>query len=193
MTRVQKITVRQSELRQEISGLLDTEAEKRAEDHDAKLKAATTELRTLESDLQAAMLVEDDPEEKTTGGDSESRAYDGLIEKADLSSYFDSTVMQRSLDGAEKELNGYLKLQDNQIPLDLIVEKRAITPAPADVGTTQAPIIASIFPRGVAAFLVSRRHECRLENGAIPSSRPTPRSGLRTRVQTKGRRPAVLR
>ena len=59
MSRTQKIQVRQSELRQEIATLLDVESEKRAEDHEARMKTLSGEFRSLEDDLQAAILTEE--------------------------------------------------------------------------------------------------------------------------------------
>ena len=58
----------------------------------------------------------------------------------------------RAVDGREKELQDHFKLAGNVIPLAML-EVRAITPAPADVGQNQAAIIPAIFPQSAAAFM----------------------------------------
>ena len=61
-------------------------------------------------------------------------------------------VESRQHDGVEKELLEALKLAGNQIPLALL-EVRAVTPAPADVGQNQASIIPGVFPMSAHSFL----------------------------------------
>ena len=52
----------------------------------------------------------------------------------------------------EAELQTYYRLSSNAIPLSLL-ETRAVTPAPTDVGTNMSPIIPGVFPQSCAAFL----------------------------------------
>ena len=151
MTRTQKIQVRQSELRTQVAELLDTEKEKRAEDHAAKLSAATTELRSLETDLQAAILTEE-PEEKPEEKDPETREFESLAERCDVGAIFAAAIEHRQTEGPEAEIQAHYKLAAHQVPLDLL-ERRAVTPAPANVGQTQQAIIPGVFPQSVAAFL----------------------------------------
>ena len=154
MTRTQKIQVRQSELRQEIAGLLDTEKEKRAEDHDAKMKTLSGEFRSLEEDLQAAILTEKEPGEEETNEekDGETREFETLAERCDVGNIFSAAIERRATEGPEAELQKHFKLAWHQVPLGLL-ETRAVTPAPSDVGTMQQPIIPGVFPASVAAFL----------------------------------------
>ena len=69
---------------------------------------------------------------------------------------FDGSVTS----GAIRELQDHLGLSYNQVPLALIrrhneeqLETRAVTPAPANVGADQDPIIPYVFPMAVGAFL----------------------------------------
>ena len=70
----------------------------------------------------------------------------------DLGNVFDAVLEHRELTGREKELQDHFKLAGNQIPLAML-EVRAITPAPANVGQSQAAIIPAIFPQSAAAFM----------------------------------------
>ncbi len=151
MTRTQKIQVRQSELRQEIATLLDVEKEKRAEDHDARMKTLSGEFRSLETDLQAAILTEE-PEEKPEEKDPETREFESLAERCDVGAIFAAAIEHRATEGPERELQNHYNLAAHQVPLDLL-ETRAVTPAPANVGQQQAPIIPGVFPQSVSAFL----------------------------------------
>ena len=58
----------------------------------------------------------------------------------------------QQVDGREAELQQHLGLRSNEIPIAML-ESRAVTPAPSDTGTTQAPIIQPIFGHTAAAFL----------------------------------------
>ena len=58
----------------------------------------------------------------------------------------------RATDGPTRELQTHFRVGSNQVPLALL-EQRAVTPAPADVGTNQAAIIPGVFPQSCAGFL----------------------------------------
>ena len=151
MTRTQKIQVRQSELRKSVAELLDVESEKRAEDHEARMKTLSGEFRSLEDDLQAAILTEE-PEEKPEEKDPETREHESLAERCDVGNIFAAALEHRATQGPEAELQQHYKLAAHQIPLAML-ETRAVTPAPGDVGTQQQAIIPGVFPQSVAAFL----------------------------------------
>ena len=63
-----------------------------------------------------------------------------------------AVLEHRAIDGRERELQKHFGLGINQFPVELL-ETRAVTPAPTDVGGNQATIVPGIFPRSVAAFL----------------------------------------
>ena len=55
--------------------------------------------------------------------------------------------------GAIGEVQKERGLGPNAIPTEMLMEKRAVTPAPADTGQSQAQITGFVFPQSVAAFL----------------------------------------
>ena len=90
-----------------------------------------------------------------------------------------ATVEQRAVDGAELELQQHHGLGLNQVPLSMIREVRAVTAAPADVGTGQATIVPGVFPRSAAEFLgIPSPSVSRL---AIMPTRCSPRTPLSRR------------
>ena len=92
---------------------------------------------------------------------AEEREYSELVERASVGDVFAAAVSHRSAEGATAELQQAAKLEGNQVPLDLLQDRdgpardehRAVTPAPANVGAVQHPVIGYVFPQGAAAFL----------------------------------------
>ena len=66
---------------------------------------------------------------------------------------FAAAVEHRQTDGQVAELQQALKLAANQVPLELLVEHREVTPAPGEVEGNQAAIEPYVFPNSVAEFL----------------------------------------
>ena len=62
-SRLQRLQLRQSDLRVEIGTLLDKED--RTDDDRGKLGELSREMRSLETDLQAAILIEEEPAQET--------------------------------------------------------------------------------------------------------------------------------
>ena len=153
MTRLQKLQLRQSESRQALGALLDTEDDKRTDTYEGDLAKATVEVRSLESELQAALVAgEDEPAEQVTTDTPEGREMRQLIDNANIGEIFDAALERRSIDGATRDLQQHHNLAENQVPLDLL-EARAITPAPAEVGQEQHAIVPYVFPSSVSEFL----------------------------------------
>ena len=173
MTRLQKLQLRQSEARASMGALLDTEPEKRAESFGDDLGKLTKEMRSLEGEIQAALVAGEDKVEgkwkwgKGEGkwGDADGRSTETvttdtpedrelrqLIDGSNVGEIFDAALEKRSIDGATRELQQHFHLAANQVPLDLL-ETRAVTPAPADVGQGQRAIVPYVFPDSVHAFL----------------------------------------
>ena len=121
MTRVQKIQLRQSELRQKIAGLLDTEVEQRSDTWTSDVDAAKSELTALETELQAAMLIEPETPETETRDGGEQREIRQLSEAASIGVYLNSIARESAVDGAERELRQALDLGDRMIPLDVLL------------------------------------------------------------------------
>ena len=149
MTNLQKVALRQSEIRtrlHELGGVEDVTDEIRSE-----IGTLTTEMKDLETRSQALIAAGEQPEEEPAGEQRDEQLQD-LIERADMGSIFMATLEHRSTDGATRELQDEYSLGANQIPLGML-ETRAVTPAPADVGQNQAEIIPGVFPMSCAAFL----------------------------------------
>ena len=66
MTTLQKLQVRQSEIRQKINEFLATHS--RSETEQAELETLTTEGQKLEPEIRAAIVAEPDPNETHVGG-----------------------------------------------------------------------------------------------------------------------------
>ena len=153
MTNAQKLALRASEIRArlaELGGIEDLTDEQRAEIGTLRTEYTDVEVRT-----QAAMVAGDEP--KPTETSTEARELAELIEGASIGQIFGATLEHRATDGQTAELQTELGLSANQIPLVLLrdTEHRAtgVTPAPADVGATQAEIIPAVFPQSCAAYL----------------------------------------
>ena len=84
----------------------------------------------------------------------ETREWADLNSRFDLGEMFANVVEHRASDGAIAEVQRERGLASNAIPTEmLMVEHRAVTPAPADTGQTQNQITGYVFPQSVAAFL----------------------------------------
>ena len=139
-----KIQLRMSELRQKIN---DT-PEIRVDDADklAERKRLTDQLKAQEVELRAAIEAEDN---KTP----ESREWADVSSRFDLGEMFSQVVEHRASSGAIAEVQSERGLGANDIPTDMLMAKRAVTPAPAEVGQSQTEITGFVFPQSVAAFL----------------------------------------
>ena len=165
MTRLQKLQIRQSEVRVSLGKLLDLTEGERPDTYADDLGKLTKEVRSLETDVGAAIAAGETPTEEAKTDSPEGRELRQLIDSANLGEIFDAALERRAIDGATRELQEHYHLAANQVPLDLLSgqnETRAITPAPADVGATQQPIVGYVFPSSVSEFL----------------SIPTPRVGV---------------
>ena len=84
--------------------------------------------------------------------DGEGRELRSLIDRANVGNIFECALEHRTTDGVEAELQAHFKLAANSIPLAML-ETRAVTPAPSDVGQNMSAIIPGVFPASAAAFL----------------------------------------
>ena len=144
MTPVQKIQVRMSETREKLNGMVevrDGDADKLAE-----REKLTAELKAQEVELRAAIEADDN----TT---PETREWADVSSRFDLGEMFEGVMEHRASSGAIAEVQKERGLAANAIPTEMLMEKRAVTPAPSDVGQSQAMIEGYVFPNSVAAFL----------------------------------------
>ena len=150
MTTAQKLAIRASEIRgrlAELAGVDELNDETRSE-----LGKLRNEYTDVETKAQAAILAEDPPIEVRHRTDPEGSEMRSLISQCNVGKIFDASVEHRSTDGPERELQEFHKLSENQVPLALL-ETRAVSPAPAQVGQNLEPIISYVFPDSASRFL----------------------------------------
>ena len=97
-------------------------------------------------------MLEAEPETRKTHESSETREWRALEARANVGELVDNVLSHSAIDGPMREIQQALGLKSNDIPLHLL-ETRAVSPAPANVGQNQAAIIPYVFPDSVAAFL----------------------------------------
>lgn len=149
MTKLQKIQLKLSESREAINTLQGKQD--RSEEDNRKLQELRTAHQGLEAEYRTTLEQTPDPQPQVI--DSEQRELDRLVGRAQIGNVLASALDQRATSGAEQELQAHFGLAGNQIPVELLFERRAATSAPSEVGQMQTPIIAPIFPDGVASFL----------------------------------------
>ena len=134
-------------LRTEISTLLATDVEKRAEDFGEKVGKLTKDMQALEIELRAAVVIDGtdaEPVETRSEGDAEEREKRQLLGKVSLGNYIKAAVSGKTLSGAEAEASEAFGCA-GMVPLEVFdtlretrsedhgnLETRAITPSPAD-------------------------------------------------------------
>lgn len=151
MTALQKIALRQSEIRTRLHEI--GEIEEMNDELRGEISTLTGEMKDLEHRSTALIAAGDSldaPEDPPAGGTDDKLK--GLIERADAGEIMAAALEHRSTTDATKELQDELGLQSNQVPLEML-EHRAVTPAPANVGQQQAEIVPAVFPASVSAFL----------------------------------------
>ncbi|MCY4002499.1 MAG: phage major capsid protein [Rhodospirillales bacterium] len=166
MTRLQKLQLRQSELRTEMGAILDKED--RTDEDRSKLAELTREMRSVEVDLQAALLIEEEPETQTrstgAGEDAEAKELDGLLQRASILPFMSEAVSGREVDGVEHELRTGLLGDDARgglVPFEMLLppdrEERADTAttvaAAARTPGSQASVLQRVFTKTIAATL----------------------------------------
>ena len=144
MTPTQKIQIRMSETREKVNDLATAES---ADDISQRDKLSA-ELKAQEVELRAA--IEAEGAANTT---AETREWADVTSRFDLGEMFTNVIEHRSSDGAIGEVQKERGLAPNDIPTEMLMEHRAVTPAPGDVGQSQSEITGFVFPQSVAAFL----------------------------------------
>ena len=152
MTARQTIELRRSEIRQRLGAIAELDGDGRTDAIASEQTSLMVELRESEPRLQAAIAAEESDTRLKNPGDGEGAEHRALVGRASLGDIFAAVLEHRAAEGATRELQEHLGLGANQVPLDLL-EHRAVTPAPADVGQNMAAIVPGVFPESVAAFL----------------------------------------
>ena len=164
MTKRQRIELRRSEIRSRLGEIADLTGDAVTDEIRTERDGLMTEMRESEGQLQAALVAEETETRQSTqtsNDDPESAELRRLESRASIGAVFSAAIEHRQTDGETAELQQHLGLAPNQIPLALLrgpaeqrtVEKRAVTPAPADVGQTQSAIIPAVFPRAAGSWL----------------------------------------
>ena len=149
-----KVALRRSEVRQRLNEIGGLSGDDLTTEVKAELDTLTAEYSELEIRGRALAVAEDaEAHERQTEGSKTDTEYRKLVDSASVGKIFEAVVEHRATDGAEKEIQEEHGLSGNQVPLDLLVETRAVTPAPANVGQTQSAIIPAVFPQAAASFL----------------------------------------
>ena len=159
MNRLLKLQLRQSELREKLGALLD------ADNPDAAAITETTgELRGLESQIQAAMLVEPEPAE-TRSETAEGRELDGIRQRSSLLDYVRETEGV-PVSGASLEYRQALLGHDSPgyVPAELIfgLEQRV------DAVSSASAIADNVRPIQSRVFAVSAVDYLGIETPTVP-------------------------
>ena len=153
MNRLQKLQLRQSEVRVSLGKLLDTPEAERTDTYTDDLGKLTKEVRSLETDVGAAIAAgEDKVEEVATKDTAEGKEYRELRAGVDFGRYVSAAMGGHGVtNGAELELNQHLKIQDGYFPMELLagnLETRALRDG--DAGASQGTWLDRVF-HGTAA------------------------------------------
>lgn len=131
MTHLQRLQVRQSELRQRVNELLGVE--QLSEEQQTELDSATTELQGIEPKMRAAILAaeegaeegdedgDEDGQQRADELDAELREAQAIAGRARLGRYVAAVMGGAQITGAEAELNQALGMRADQIPLVMLV------------------------------------------------------------------------
>ena len=143
MTPIQKLQIRMSETREKVNDLVTAESA----DDVTQREQLTAELKALETEYRTAIEAEGNTSPET-------REWTGIVGRFDLGDMFTNVIEHRASSGEIAEVQKERGLGANDIPTEmLMVEHRAVTPAPSDVGQSQSQITGFVFPQSVAAFL----------------------------------------
>ena len=149
-----KVQREQSEIRSRLGAIRATaEGEITAE---LRAERATLEQRfsTVETSFRSLLDAVEAEQAATQTVDAEGRALRTLAHESNVGDVFEAVVEQRQVaDGPTKELQQHYGLGSHSVPLELLRETRAVTPAPTDTGVTEAPVVQPVFALGDAAFL----------------------------------------
>ncbi|MDE0398486.1 MAG: phage major capsid protein [Candidatus Poribacteria bacterium] len=157
MKKSSELSRKMSESRQRLNELVGKD--NRSSEESAELETLETEYRSLETEFRAALIAEDDSGESQSTESTEGIELRSLIRGASMADIASAVFSGGTTDGQTAELQQHFSLAPNQVPLELLrmesgeLETRAVTPAPANTGRQQQPVIPYVFPMGAAAFL----------------------------------------
>ena len=149
MDAIQELEVRQGGLKEELAGMLDTDAD------NERVGVLTKELRSLERQITARRVLEPEPETRSTESRPEDRERMDLERRANVGEVLSLVVNGGAPSGAMAELQQDRRMASNEISIRQLMnlEHRAVTPGATEVGQNQQPIRPYVFPQAIGAFL----------------------------------------
>ena len=124
MDNVQKLQLRQSELKVRINEMLETDIEKRSESFTSDLGNLTRDAKGVEVELQAAIIAAPDPLETRRehgGEDAEGRELLELRSQTDFGRYIAAAMTGGGVrSGAELEYNQARNIPEDRFSLELL-------------------------------------------------------------------------
>ena len=151
LTLTQKLTIERAELQNKLNQDKYIEIRSNEPDEAERVK----EFKALRDQLNHVNVKLIEAIKADGGADTtpETREWSDLSGRFDLGEMFTNVMEHRASAGAIAEVQSERGLGGNDIPTEMLMEKRAVTPAPGDVGQTQAMVEGYVFPHSVAAFL----------------------------------------
>lgn len=158
MTAEQRLSLRQSEVREAINSLLGLD--ERTDEHRSELRTLTAEAQGLETEIRAAIVAAPDPDPATLTDGPEARERLELRGKARVADFVTAALTGRGVRGASAEYADSVGCA-GLMPLDLLdapeareIETRAVTPGPsAETVASTRPTVPFAFSRTDAAAL----------------------------------------
>ena len=163
MTNLQKLELRRSEIREQLSKLSGSDT--LTEENKTEIETLTKEFQDKETQYRAALIAEGETADiKETGNDGEAAEIRALRTRSPLREYISAATEKRALEGAPGELNDALSVKrvgNNGgivIPFSVFArertETRAFTTSGAyGGGEVQRPILQELFGPGIFDML----------------------------------------
>ena len=138
--------------RADLGKILDKEIEERGDSFDSDVDTAKNKVRAMQSELEAAALLEpDEHEHRSETVTSEDLELRGLIGNANAGRIIEAAIRGHATEGAERELQQHYGLSSMSLPLSLL-ETRAVATVTGDEPNESRPVLGQLFPSSVAAF-----------------------------------------
>ena len=152
MTKLQRATLRASEIRSKLNGFQNMEL---SDDQNKEVDGLTNEYQSVERELRMLTITEDKPLETREDGETTEMAT--MLERSNIGNIFEAALERRSIDGVERELQEHYGINANQVPLQML-ETRDVSTLPTNVShapvqSNQQAILLPVFANGDGAYL----------------------------------------
>ena len=158
MSPKQKLELRSIAVKKRLREIAALELDDLTEEIRSESVSLQTELTAVEVRMTALISAGEDEgggEVQRNAGDGEGAEVRRLIADTKVGNILTAVLEHRQTVGREAEIQAHFKVGGNQIPLAMLrtPEHRAVTAAPANVGTQEQPIVPGVFPDSLAAFM----------------------------------------